>query len=147
MKKPLVFLLFVAFVSCKAQTKSHATIDHVALYVLDAKKSESFYRDIIGLDTIPEPFHDGKHAWFSIGSGVAMHIIEGSTAKKEYYKNQHNCFRVASVEAFTELLKKNSIPWEDRDGGKLKITNRVDGVKQIWLTDPDGYWVEINDAK
>ncbi len=27
------------------------------------------------------------------------------------------------------------------------ITTRVDNVKQIWLQDPDGYWIEINDAK
>lgn len=147
MKKFLVFLLVIGCVVCKAQSKTRATIDHVALYVVDVKKSAAFYRDIIGLDTIPEPFHDGKHAWFSIGGGAAMHIIEGSTAKKEYYKNQHNCFRVGSVEAFTQLLRKHNIPWEDRDGGKMQITTRVDGVKQIWLTDPDGYWVEINDAK
>jgi lactoylglutathione lyase len=27
------------------------------------------------------------------------------------------------------------------------ITTRVDGVKQIYFKDPDGYWIEINDAK
>lgn len=129
------------------QSKPRVTIDHVALYVVDLRQSAAFYRDIIGLDTIPEPFHDGKHAWFSIGGGAAMHIIEGAKVKKEYYKNQHTCFRVASVEAFTELLRKNNIPWEDVAGGKMKITTRIDGVKQIWLTDPDGYWLEVNDAK
>jgi lactoylglutathione lyase len=30
---------------------------------------------------------------------------------------------------------------------KQTTTTRVDGVQQIWLQDPDGYWVEINDAK
>jgi len=29
----------------------------------------------------------------------------------------------------------------------MKVTNRVDGVHQIYLKDPDGYWLEINDAK
>jgi lactoylglutathione lyase len=23
--------------------------------------------------------------------------------------------------------------------------SRIDGVHQIWLQDPDGYWIEIND--
>jgi lactoylglutathione lyase len=32
-------------------------------------------------------------------------------------------------------------------GEKMAITNRVDGVKQIYFKDPDGYWIEINDAK
>ena len=76
-----------------------------------------------------------------------MHIIQGAEKLKDYYKNNHFCFSVPSVEAFTEKLKKNGIAWEDRDGAQLAITTRVDGVKQIWCQDPDGYWVEINDAK
>lgn len=129
------------------KNKPKATLNHTAIFVQDVKKSAAFYSNIIGLDTIPEPFHDGKHAWFSLAPGVALHIIEGAQVKKEYYKNQHTCFSVASVDGFAETLKKNNIPWEDRDGGKMKFTRRVDGVNQLWLQDPDGYWIEINDAK
>lgn len=131
---------------CSAQTQK-ASINHIAIYVVDAKASASFYQSILGLDTIPEPFHDGKHFWLRVGQGVALHIIEGAEKKKEYYKNQHTCFSVASVENFIETLKKKSIPFEDRDGKKYTFTVRVDGVKQLWLQDPDGYWVEVNDAK
>lgn len=148
------YFLVLAFVAVaipgflQAQTtKSKAVLNHTAIYVRDVKKSAAFYSNIIGLDTIPEPFRDGKHAWFSIAPGVAIHIIEGAKTKKEYYKNQHTCFSVASVDAFAENLKKNNIPWEDRDGAKMTFTTRVDGVKQLWLQDPDGYWIEINDAK
>ena len=79
--------------------------------------------------------------------GIALHIIQGAEVKKDYYKNQHTCFSLSSVEIFTELLKKKNILWEDRDGTKMAVTKRIDGVKQIWLQDPDGYWIEINDAK
>ena len=44
-------------------------------------------------------------------------------------------------------LKKNNIPFENWAGEKNTYTIRVDGVKQIYFKDPDGYWVEINDAK
>ncbi|MBL7764406.1 MAG: VOC family protein, partial [Chitinophagaceae bacterium] len=44
-------------------------------------------------------------------------------------------------------LKKNNIPFESWTGEKNTWTNRVDGVKQIYFTDPDGYWIEINDAR
>ncbi|MEO7394908.1 MAG: VOC family protein [Chitinophagaceae bacterium] len=128
-------------------TAPKALLNHTALYVVDAKASAWFYQHIIGLDTIPEPFHDGKHAWMRTAPGIAMHIIQGAETKKEYYKNQHTCFSVASVQLFTGVLQRNNIQWEDRDGTKKAITTRVDGVKQIWLQDPDGYWVEINDAK
>jgi catechol-2,3-dioxygenase len=41
-------------------------LDHIAIYVTDLKKSSAFYRDVLGLDSLPEPFRDGKHAWFAI---------------------------------------------------------------------------------
>jgi lactoylglutathione lyase len=148
MKKILLLLLLTNFHNITySQQKAKATINHTAIYVVDVKASAAFYQNIIGLDTIPEPFHDGKHAWFRTGPGITMHIIQGAETKKEYYKNQHTCFSVGSVIAFTQKLQVNNISWEDRDGAKKAITTRVDGVKQIWLQDPDGYWVEINDAK
>jgi lactoylglutathione lyase len=135
------FLLVPAF----GQTK--ASINHVAIFVVDCKKSAAFYHDIVGLDTIPEPFHDGKHVWMRIGPKQSLHIIQGASAPKEYYKNNHICFTVPSVDDFTAALRKNKIEYEDVAGKKNAVTTRVDKVKQIWLRDPDGYWLEINDAK
>lgn len=149
MKKYTLIMLACALlagsISRAQQTKAH--INHTAIFVVDVKASAAFYQNTIGLDTIPEPFHDGKHAWFKTGPGIALHIIQGAETPKEYYKNQHTCFSVASVDAFTKMLASKHIPFEDVKGIKGAITNRVDGVKQIWLQDPDGYWIEINDAK
>ena len=62
-------------------------LDHFAIYVTDLKKSSAFYRDVLGLDSLPEPFRDGKHAWLAIGQGKELHIIEaepaGRTNRKE----------------------------------------------------------------
>jgi lactoylglutathione lyase len=144
----LILLLLIASDPCYTQTpKPKARINHTAIFVKDLKATKSFYENVIGLDTIPEPFHDGKHTWYRIGDGVSMHVIEGASEKKQYYKNQHTCFSVSSVEAFTAVLRENNITWEDVAGKKNSTTTRVDGVKQIWLQDPDGYWIEINDAK
>jgi lactoylglutathione lyase len=147
-KHVLITGLIICCLSFKSFAQQAKTrINHTAIYVVDVKISMVFYQNIIGLDTIPEPFHDGKHAWFKTGAGIALHIIQGAGAKKEYYKNQHTCFSVASVEAFTKLLTVNNIPFEDVKGTKNAVTTRIDGVKQLWLQDPDGYWIEINDAK
>ncbi len=143
----LSFLVLSATLNSQAQ-QAHggkAKINHVAIYVVDLQRSGDFYINTLGLDTVPEPFHDGKHIWLSIGPGSQMHIIQGATAKKTYYKNDHTCFSVPSVEAFTLKLKEKSIPWEDVNGKQLAISKRVDGINQIWLRDPDGYWLEIND--
>lgn len=129
------------------QPKKRAVLNHIALYVTDLKTSTHFYQNIIGLDTIPEPFHDGRHTWFSIGAQGHLHIISGATSKPAREKNSHLCFSVPSVEQFTAILKKNNISFENWAGEKNAITSRVDGVKQIYFTDPDGYWIEINDDK
>ena len=146
--KILIGVLFAGSACTQPDTPTQGpVINHTAIYVTDLRTSSSFYRNIIGLYTIPEPFHDGKHAWFSLGNGVALHIIEGADQQKEYFKNQHTCLSVESVDAFVSRLKSEAIEWEDRDGVRQAVTTRVDGVKQIWLRDPDGYWIEINDAK
>lgn len=142
----VVFLALGLF-AATAQHTQKATINHNAIFVKDVNVSALFYKIIIGLDTLAEPFHDGLHAWFKTGPGIALHIIQGATEKKTYYKNQHICFSVASVDVFVKLLAQHKIGWEDRDGAKLAITTRIDGVKQVWLQDPDGYWIEINDAR
>ncbi|MBG9375577.1 VOC family protein [Panacibacter sp. DH6] len=149
MNKSLLVLLIVvlSFSTSISFAQPRAVINHVAIYVTDIQKSGDFYKNIIGLDTIPEPFHDGAHIWLRIGPGAAMHIIQGARAHKEYFKNDHTCFSVATVDAFIEVLKKNAIPFEDVSGNKNVYSKRPDGVKQIWLQDPDGYWLEINDAK
>jgi len=127
--------------------ESKTMLNHIALYVTDLQKSTVFYRDIIGLDTIPEPFHDGRHTWLSVGVKSHLHLISGLEKGEPRNKNTHLCFSVSSVPKFIERLNKAGIGYEDWPGKKQAVTNRVDGVKQIYFTDPDGYWVEINDAK
>jgi len=145
----LLFLLLFSTSTTFSQSMQppKAVLNHIALYVVDLPKSTRFYQDIIGLDTIPEPFHDGKHTWFSIGVKSHLHLIQGAAAPLPHPKNTHLCFSVASVPDFTWVLGKHQIEFENWAGEKGAVTNRVDGVKQIYFKDPDGYWIEINDAK
>ena len=143
----IVLLIFSAYANTFGQTKTKVRVNHTAIYVVDLKATRHFYEKIIGLDSIPEPFHDGKHAWYNVGNGVSLHVIQGAPERKEYYKNQHTCFSVESVDEFVKVLKANNIPYEDVSGHKNAVSRRIDGVKQLWMQDPDGYWVEINDAK
>jgi lactoylglutathione lyase len=144
-----LFLLIAGFLcsinSLNAQVKPR--VNHIAFYVVNLQASTEFYRDIVGLDTIPEPFHDGRHTWFLIGPLTHLHVISGAKEKTAHDKNTHLCFTIPSVVSFMEVLKKNNIPFESWTGEKNTYTNRVDGVKQIYFQDPDGYWIEINDAK
>jgi lactoylglutathione lyase len=151
MKKILVFAAtyFLVFNLVRAQQPSlkvKPTLNHIAMYVVDLKKSTDFYQQIVQLDTIPEPFHDGKHTWFSVGPLSHLHLIQGA---KDYYaheKNTHLCFTVPSVPDFIKVLEKNNIEYENWAGEKKQVTHRVDNVYQVYFKDPDGYWIEMNDA-
>src|SRR5262245_52584429 len=116
--------LLLSVASTFAQTT--ARLNHIAFYVVDLKTSSAFYHDIVGLDTIPEPFHDGRHTWFSIGPKSHLHIISGATQKTEHHKNTHLCFSVPSVVDFIGILKKNNVAFESWAGEKNTYTNRVD---------------------
>lgn len=143
----LTLLVFSQLWTVAQSFKGQVRLNHIALYVVDLKTSTDFYRTVVGLDTIPEPFHDGRHKWFEVGPKSHLHLIQGAASKTDHNKNSHLCFSVASVDEFIIVLQKRKIEYENWPGEKMKVTTRVDGVKQIYFKDPDGYWIEINDAK
>ena len=142
------FFLFAVHSISAQQTpaKVKPTLNHIAMYVVDLKKSTDFYQRIIQLDTIPEPFHDGKHTWFSVGPLSHLHLIQGAKEYFSHEKNTHLCFTVPSVPDFIKVLDKNNIEYENWAGEKRQVTKRVDNVYQVYFKDPDGYWIEMNDA-
>lgn len=144
MKKILSFFAVVLPFVSNAQKPS---FNHIAFFVQDIEKSARFYRNIVGLDTIPEPFRDGKHVWFSLGNNTALHLIGGAQETKVQDQNNHLAISVPSIEAFIGRLSNANIPYEDAQRKPNSITTRPDGIKQIYVKDPDGHWIEINDAR
>lgn len=130
-----------------AQVKQKPVLNHIALYVFDLKKSTEFYRDVLQLDVIPEPFKDGKHTWFKLGEYSQLHLIEGAKQILPHEKSSHLCFSVKSLKEFITLLDKREIERVNMKGDSRAPTLRPDGVSQIYFQDPDGYWLEVNDAK
>ncbi|HUR09733.1 MAG TPA: VOC family protein [Flavitalea sp.] len=152
MKNIFYFLLIFFLASCARKTgvqmsESRALLNHAAFYVVDLKISTAFYRNIIGLDTIPEPFHDNRHTWFQVDTHSHLHLIQGATAKSPHDKNTHLCFSVKNIATITSLLNAGGYPYENWAGEKNTMTTRVDGIHQIYFQDPDGYWIEINDDR
>lgn len=148
-KKLIVLAIFMAALhnTGMAQTKTGPVLNHMAYYVHDLQKSTDFYTKIIGLKQMPEPFKDGKHTWYKIGNQGQLHLISGAAADVKHDKNTHLCFSVASIEDFIARLEMNGIEYTNWKGDGKTPTKRVDGVLQIYLQDPDGYWLEINNDK
>ncbi len=150
MKKILLTALPFALIVCgfgikESLTKKSTLLNHIALHIYDLQKSTAFYEHIVQLDTIPEPFHDGKHTWFTVVGNSHLHLISGAPKETTHDKFTHLCFTVPSMSEFISRLDKEHVPYEDWAGAKSSITTRVDGIKQIYFQDPDGYWIEIND--
>lgn len=124
-----------------------AMLNHIAVYVADLGKSTTFYESVFNLKIIPEPFKDGKHTWFSLGAAGALHLIQGAKSNQLFDRNDHLCFSVPSIDDFIKKLNDKVISFEDWGGKVGAINLRVDGVKQIYFKDPDGHWLEVNDAK
>lgn len=144
----LLAITFSPLQKAMAQTekkKNAVALNHIAVYVADLKTATDFYKTVFDLEIIPEPFKDGKHTWFSIGAAGQLHLIEGAKSNVVHEKNDHLCFSVASIDAFTSKLKANQISYENWAGAQNTVTNRVDGIKQIYFKAPDGHWLEVND--
>lgn len=120
-------------------------IDHLAISVTDLEESREFYKDVIGLEEISEPFGEGRHAWFDMG-GVELHVILAADERRERDKSNHLCFSVPDMDAFIAHLDEHGVEFSDFPGNVGEINVRPDGIQQIYITDPDGYWIEVNDA-
>lgn len=115
-------------------------LNHVALYVADLAASIRFYGEVLGLPQKPRPDFDFPGAWFALGpNGQELHLIAGrneETGPAGSRKN-HFALRVQSVKEVEQRLKAFHIPnW-------LPPRQRPDGAWQLFVPDPDGYFVEL----
>ena len=121
--------------------------NHIALYVFDLTKSAAFYKDVMKFSEIPEPFHDSKHVWLRTGEHTQLHLIQGATEVFRHDINSHFAYAVKDLQAFIKHLEKNHIKYGNWKGDSKSPQLRPDGVKQIYLQDPDNIWIEINDDR
>ncbi|MBK8053667.1 MAG: VOC family protein [Saprospiraceae bacterium] len=115
------------------------TFDHYSIAVKDLDKSCRFYAEILGLNKINRPDFDFEGAWFSIGEYHSLHLISDENTEVQFSgtRQLHFAFAVKDILNFrTYLLSKNIEIVKD-------IKSRPDGMLQLFIRDPDGYFVEI----
>lgn len=130
-----------------AAQQASVTLDHVAIWVEDQAKSVEFYQALFGLKEIPAPFPPGGPRWFLFGNGVELHIQPNRKDAIAIPRRVHFAVNVPSLDPVIAQLKARGMSWTDVAGTVGAINrNRTDGVQQIFLQDPDGHWIEVNDV-
>ncbi|MFK5878619.1 MAG: VOC family protein [Flavobacteriaceae bacterium] len=118
--------------------------NHLALLVKDIDKSAKFYGEILQLEEVKTP--DGMPdtvRWFVLSDKTQIHLTE-SDEKIKIPKGVNISFSTNQLVEFINLLITKKVSYEDWFGEETKYTTRSDGVNLIYLQDPDGYWIEIN---
>ena len=142
-----IFFLLLSFsLFAQDSQSSSLTYNHQALLVKDLETSSDFYKDVLQLEEINNATGFDFIRWFSTGNGTQLHLIEGDTKDIATNKGVHLAFSLSDLQAFMEYLDSKGIKYVNHFGDKKEPNIRADGVKQVYIQDPDGYWIEINDA-
>jgi catechol 2,3-dioxygenase-like lactoylglutathione lyase family enzyme len=145
--KKLYLLSLLCFISFAVTGQSFDfKIDHFAIVVDDVDKSADFYGGILKLTETPHPDKKPGFRWFIVDGSSQIHLIQKEFAPFEKNKSMHLCLATQDLEGVIAHLEKNNIAYSDWPGKENSVTLRTDGVRQIYIQDPDGYWVEINTA-
>lgn len=122
------------------------TFDHYTIKVSDLEASAPFYSDVLGLDEIENRTGKPHIRWFSLGKGTELHIVEGEADDIQINIGVHLALKLDDFDGFIDHLKSHNITPHNSKGKTRQITTRADGVRQVYFPDPDGYWIEVNEA-
>jgi lactoylglutathione lyase len=140
-------LLLILICSLQGRSQDKPRFNHITVYVTDLARGAEFYKKVMMLDTIPEPFHDNRHAWFKITEHGQLHVVSGAKEDVPHNINIHLAFTVPSLPDFIKHLDALGVKYGDFAGTDKKIAVRPDKIEQIYLQDPDGYWIEVDNDR
>lgn len=142
-----MILIFFTTLSVQSQ-KFDLKHDHTNILVSNLQLSGDFYKDILQLKELETPWGVNPVVrFFSIGNGQQIHLAKVEKSLIAINKVTHLAFNVTAFDNYLDFLNKNEISYSDFSGNISSIQLRPDGVRQIYLHDTDGNWIEINDAR
>lgn len=115
------------------------TFNHFNFNVLDLEKSLKFYKDALGLNPVREKTaSDGSFKLIYLGDGKSDFTLELTylTERKEPYNLGECEFHLAfKTDEYESLYQKH------KEMGVICYENPAMGI--YFISDPDGYWIEI----
>lgn len=141
-------ILIVAAITCsmltKAQDVFNFTFNHLALSVKDLQASADFYKNVFQLKEITNRTGVDTRRWFSLGEDKELHLISDIKEPVTINKAVHLALTTKNFDAFVSRLREMKIKFSDWPGTPGVVNIRADGIKQVFLQDRDGYWIEVN---
>lgn len=142
-----LFALFNALHSQQTiESTSAFTLDHVALSVNNLEESADFYMDIFSLNEIVNRAASEGIRWFSFGEGKELHLISVVKEPVSVNKAVHFALSTPDFDSFIQKLDDRGVEYLSWAGESGSVSLRADGVRQVYVRDPDGYWIEVNSA-
>ena len=120
-------------------------LDHVSLLVRDINVSTQYYVDVFGFPIVRTTGSPVTGQWLGIGGTDTLHLNQDDFGKTFLTKDTHFAMRVDDLDAFIERLNELNVTFYDWPGQPGTIGHHPSGFRQIYIQDPNGYWVEIND--
>jgi lactoylglutathione lyase len=123
------------------------TLHHVSLFVRDVDASAAFYARVLALDEIPNRLGRSGIRWFTVDGFRTIHLIGGDPeAERPRPMSTHLALAARDFDAVLARLEENGVVYMNLPREPRQVTIRADGVRQIYFQDPDGHWIEVNDA-
>jgi catechol 2,3-dioxygenase-like lactoylglutathione lyase family enzyme len=119
-------------------------LDHIALLVRDLDESLRFLIETVGLSEIANPMGGRDIRWIEIGDGRRLHVQAGDISRVHVEKQTHFALTAVDFDATLARLRRDGIAFSDMKGTAGAVSTRPDGMRAIFLQDPNGYWFEIN---
>ena len=120
-------------------------LDHVGIQASNLGRSIDFYTRVLGLKEVPAPFPKAEARWVAFANGQLLHIVAHGRPGSTHNKWDHFALAFTDLTPVIARLDAMHVAWADMSGGRL-LQKRPDGVTQIFVQDPDGYQIELNDA-
>jgi len=125
---------------------SQYLFNHIAISIKDVNESVNFYKKVFNFQEIENTASNSKTRWLSLGEGKQLHLIPRPELEVKTNKAVHFALTTIDVDAFVKHLQSLYIDYSDWRDTPNKNYIRKDGIKQVYFQDPDGYWIEVNNA-
>ena len=120
------------------------SFNHLALSVKDVHRAADFYKNVLHLKEIENRTKNEGIRWISLGEGKELHLISTTPGEVKITKAVHLALTTPRFSDFVKELEEKKILFTDWPGTAGKVHVRPDGILQIYLQDPDSYWIEVN---